>query len=365
MTDTSSLNCSPIPGLLSQIHFGEYARTRNYLTGAVTKLSRYISHGALTLTELFAHVRSKSSINESKSFIHQLCWREYFQRIHWDKGDSIWNDIRHPQQPVIHKSGLPKIIADATSGIAAVDQSLLSLFAHGYMHNHARLWTASLCCNIGGCHWRDPAKWMFYHLLDGDIASNCLSWQWVAGTFSSKKYFANQENINRYSGSVQRATPIDVNYERLTEIAGTSPFDAVAEFSYAETVWPANPPLNLTENVTLLYSPWTLDASWKKHLICNRVLIIEPSFFKHNPISPLRRDWILTLASNIENLQIYVGEVHHLHLEGTIYKKEHPLTQHFPGIGESRDSIFQEVRLRTESFTPFWKQCEKLLLAEH
>ncbi|MFM7912359.1 MAG: deoxyribodipyrimidine photolyase, partial [Bacteroidota bacterium] len=56
---------------------------------------------------------------------------------------------------------------------------------------------------------------MFYHLLDADWASNALSWQWVAGSFSARKYFANQDNINKYAYSSQKGTFLDVGYDVL------------------------------------------------------------------------------------------------------------------------------------------------------
>jgi deoxyribodipyrimidine photo-lyase len=83
----------------------------------------------------------------------------------------------------------------------------------GYMHNHLRMYVAAIACNIGHSHWHLPARWMYYHLLDADWASNALSWQWVAGSFSSKKYYANQENINKYCHTQQRNTFLDVSYE--------------------------------------------------------------------------------------------------------------------------------------------------------
>mgnify|MGYP006195700273 CR=1 FL=1 len=60
------------------------------------------------------------------------------------------------------------------------------------------MYLAAMVCNNAKSHWLTPARWMYYHLLDGDLASNALSWQWVAGTFSHKKYIANQQNINKY-----------------------------------------------------------------------------------------------------------------------------------------------------------------------
>jgi deoxyribodipyrimidine photo-lyase len=81
------------------------------------------------------------------------------------------------------------------------------------------MWLAMLICNIAGTKWETGAAWMYYHLLDGDLASNTLSWQWVAGTFSSKKYFANQENLNKYGNSQDRqyGTILDKSYEDLAQ----------------------------------------------------------------------------------------------------------------------------------------------------
>ena len=56
----------------------------------------------------------------------------------------------------------------------------------GYVHNHARMWLASVVCHLAGADWRAGAAWFSFHLLDGDLASDTLSWQWVAGTGSHK-----------------------------------------------------------------------------------------------------------------------------------------------------------------------------------
>ncbi|MGF1923304.1 MAG: FAD-binding domain-containing protein, partial [Bacteroidia bacterium] len=73
--------------------------------------------------------------------------------------------------------------------------------------------------NLAKSYWQHPSHWMYYHLLDGDWASNTLSWQWVAGANSNKKYFANQENINKYASTSQQQTVLDYTYEELPELA--------------------------------------------------------------------------------------------------------------------------------------------------
>ncbi|MGC8035725.1 FAD-binding domain-containing protein, partial [Salmonella enterica] len=65
--------------------------------------------------------------------------------------------------------------------------------------NHARMWLASYVVHLRKVHWRAGADWMVGHLLDGDLASNHLSWQWVAGTGSHKPYLFNAENVAKYA----------------------------------------------------------------------------------------------------------------------------------------------------------------------
>jgi deoxyribodipyrimidine photo-lyase len=92
----------------------------------------------------------------------------------------------------------------------------------GYLHNHARMWLASYMVHWRGVDWRAGASWMQRLLLDGDQASNNLSWQWVASTFGSKPYFFNKENLSKYSAnqfcqSCQATCPFDASYEALSD----------------------------------------------------------------------------------------------------------------------------------------------------
>jgi len=85
------------------------------------------------------------------------------------------------------------------TGVPVIDQAVRQLYFSGYVHNHARLWLASYVVHIRKVHWRVGADWMYSHLLDGDVASNDLSWQWVAGTGSSKPYLFNATNVTLHA----------------------------------------------------------------------------------------------------------------------------------------------------------------------
>lgn len=195
-----------------------YERTRNSLSGSVTMLSPYITAGVISLTEIKNTILSKNNSQTSGKLIQELSWRDYFQSVLLAKGDEIFSSIKREQDFGIYDD-MPTVILEAKTGIKVIDNAVNKLYETGYLHNHERMWLAMLVCNIAGTKWQTGAKWMYYHLLDGDLASNTLSWQWVAGTFSSKKYFANQENLNKYghSGDRQFQTMLDKSYEELTQ----------------------------------------------------------------------------------------------------------------------------------------------------
>ena len=176
----------------------KYAQTRNYLNGRITYLSPYLSRGVISLPQILNSILKKGyPTKAAEKLIQELAWREYYQRVWQVKGNQIWNDLKQPQQDVAHHSMI-STITKADTGIQVIDKEIKHLSESGYLHNHIRMYLSSIICNIGKAHWLNPSKWMYNHLLDGDIASNNCSWQWVAGAFSSKKYYCNQENINKW-----------------------------------------------------------------------------------------------------------------------------------------------------------------------
>ena len=196
-------NYNSILERVHQINPMEYGKSRNFVDGAVTYLSPYISRGVISVKKVQDSVLEKGYPKASiEKFLHELAWREYFQRVWQAKGETLFGDLKQSQSDVMHQQMI-KAIAKAKTGITTIDKLILEFYKTGYMHNHVRMYVASITCNIGKAHWSVPAQWLYYHLLDSDLASNTCSWQWVAGSFSSKKYYCNQENINRYTHSHQ------------------------------------------------------------------------------------------------------------------------------------------------------------------
>ena len=199
-----------------------YARTRNAIDGAVSGLSPYITHGFVTLTDVLAGVSSRHGLEVQHKFIYELGWRAYFRHVWQHRGEGILTSFHEgPLPDSAYSWQLPADIRQACTGVPVVDQAVRALYATGTLHNHARMWLASYVVHVRKVHWRAGADWLYGHLLDGDLASNHLSWQWVAGTGSTKPYLFNADNVARYAPASWHSpgSVIDTSYDALDRVA--------------------------------------------------------------------------------------------------------------------------------------------------
>ena len=337
----------------------EYAKTRNYLSGAVSYLSPYLSRGFITIPFVLDRLKGRGlEVIDMEKFVQELAWREFYTRTWFQMGDRIFEDIRHPQNDVLHQ-GLPSAILHSNTGIKVLDEHLATFSQTAYLHNHLRMYIASICCNVGKYHWSDPAAWLYYYLLDGDLASNALSWQWCAGTFSNKLYYANQENINKYTESNQLGTFLDVDYEELPQL----PIPEILRngeklnlsFEAPQTPFPT---INL-DLPTFIYTHYTLDPLFHVGEKGNRILVLEPSHFFRHPISSKSLKFILDLANEIPELQVYYGEYADLNIHGIF--RDHPINAHFEGVREPFPFIWDNLTKEFPSFFSFWNQLKNHL----
>lgn len=349
---------------LDRIDPVKYGWTRNFSDGKVTRLSPYISRGVIS-TRMVLEFLLKKQFDPKKieKFIQELAWRDYWQQVWIAKGDLIDEDLKSEQEKVAHHQ-IPANLLNANTGIAVVDEKIDELYRTGYMHNHMRMYVAAIACNVAQSHWRTPAQWMYYHLLDADWASNALSWQWVAGSNSHKKYIANQDNINKYFYSDQKNTFLDLSYADLSRLPIPS--------ELSETIMPTlkvhlpdEIPVKLDrEWPTVIYNFYNLDPLWRQDLQANRVLLLEPSHFHKYPVSEKTIQFMLDLAQNISGIQFFIGEFSELMKftgPSELIFKEHPLSAHYQGTQDERDWMF-EVRGYFPSFFSYWKRCLKELV---
>ncbi len=214
-----------------------YARTRNHLEGAVTGLSPYITHGVVTLREVLAGVLQREPLDVQHKLVFELGWREFFRHVWSHRGDEILQSLHAgPRPDAAYDPVLPADIREARTGVAVIDEAVRTLYATGTLHNHARMWLASYVVHLRHVHWRAGADWLVAHLVDGDLASNHLSWQWVAGTGSHKPYLFNADNVARYAPAHWHSagSVIDQSYVALDRVArGMQPVAASADVTVA------------------------------------------------------------------------------------------------------------------------------------
>lgn len=346
----------------------KYGKTRNFIDGAVTNLSPYISRGVIDTTMVLEHMVNKGfTYFQLEKFIQQLAWREYFQRVWQMKGDQINIDIKQDQGAKMN-SGMPLAINMGQTGIHAIDNGINHLKSHGNMHNHLRMYTAFLTCNLASCHWKDPARWMYYHLLDGDWASNALSWQWVAGTFSSKKYIANQENINHYTRTVQQSGYLNCSYEELSTMDTPDVLQEMID-PVLETMLPEKKEIHLNKDLpVLIYNYYNLSPNWRSDEKANRVLLLEPEIFEKYPVSTKCINLTLELSKNINAIMVFTGnfnELKKLAGDSLIIYREHPLNRHYVGHQDERPWMIAIDHHPTGSFFSFWKKAEKVIVKKY
>lgn len=205
---------------------------------------------------------------------------------------------------------------------------------------------------------------MYYHLLDGDWGSNACSWQWVAGSNSGKKYFANQENISRFTRTQFQNTFLNRNDEELANMEIPESLRMTSRFE-GITLLPDFDTSSLDPNLpTFIYNYYNLDPLWHAEETGNRVLLLEPSVFDKYPVSQKCIDFILGLSRNIPDIKVFVGSFEELKSQnptGKIHFKEHPLNVNYTGISEPRDWISPRIHGYFPSFFAYWKVLEKEL----
>ena len=290
-----------------------YARTRNFLSGDVTRLSPYISHGLITIPELLESIHARRALGWEDKLAFEFGWREYFHHVWARLGDGIWRE-QHAPPGSGYIDMMPNDIRTASTGVAIIDQQVRELYTTGYLHNHARMWIASYVVHIRKVSWQAGAKWMYSHLLDGDLASNTLSWQWVAGTWTGKPYLFNAENVERYAPRVDcSSSVIDTSYEMLDAIARSNKVPVSPKPLFVDPVIepecvsappssPANTATDAAFEPVWLIHPWSLQVPDERAAVG----VVITDFHARYPWSKARWQFVMA-AMRARCGQVLVG----------------------------------------------------------
>jgi deoxyribodipyrimidine photo-lyase len=202
----------------------DYAANRNTDEGpgvrsGVSMLSPYIRARMVTEEEVLSAVLERFSWTSAEKFIQEVFWRAYFKG-YLETRPAIWHNY------VADLRNLENIKGDLAYQMAINGKTFIACFDHwvdelkttGYLHNHARMWFASIWIFTLKLPWQLGADFMYRHLIDGDPASNTLSWRWVGGLHTKgKTYLARPDNIEKYTNGRFSPTGLAVSAPALEE----------------------------------------------------------------------------------------------------------------------------------------------------
>jgi len=228
----------------------EYSRLRNFDYGPnnrsnISCLSPYITHGVISELELIKKSLSKFSFSKNEKFIQEVLWRTYWKG--WlELRPTVWadylNELKKIREEFKDNADYKKAI-EGNTNIECFNEWVNELKKNNYLHNHARMWFASIWIFTLDLPWQLGAEFFMKHLYDGDAAANTLGWRWVAGIQTQgKNYLASEWNIKKFTNN-------RFNNIKLNENAPPKTSDK----TYTESKLKFNNPKNLEEKNLLIF----------------------------------------------------------------------------------------------------------------
>jgi len=190
-------------------NLGEYSKLRNFDFGPekrsnISCLSPYITHGIINEQEVIQKALSKFSFSKNEKFIQEVLWRTYWKG--WlELRPNVWTDYLAELNQIKNEFQNNQNYLNAIEGktnIECFNEWVKELKENNYLHNHTRMWFASIWIFTLELPWQLGAEFFMQHLYDGDAASNTLGWRWVAGVQTQgKHYLASEWNIKKFTNN--------------------------------------------------------------------------------------------------------------------------------------------------------------------
>ncbi|PDH19110.1 MAG: DNA photolyase [Pelagibacterales bacterium MED-G44] len=190
-------------------NLSEYSKLRNFDFGPekrsnISCLSPYITHGVINEKEIINKSLSKFSFSKNEKFIQEVLWRTYWKG--WlELRPNVWSDylieLNKTREDFKNNQNYINAI-DGKTNIECFNVWVNELKENNYLHNHTRMWFASIWIFTLELPWQLGAEFFMQHLYDGDTASNTLGWRWVAGVQTQgKHYLASEWNIKKFTNN--------------------------------------------------------------------------------------------------------------------------------------------------------------------
>ena len=315
----------------------EYTKLRNFDFGIQSRkniscLSPYVTHGIINEIEIINKVLKKHLFSKSEKFIQEVLWRIYWKG--WlELRPSVWSDYLISLKTQREKYKNDKNYLNAIEGntnIQCFDDWVKELKETNYLHNHARMWFASIWIFTLNLPWELGAEFFLKHLYDGDSASNTLGWRWVAGIQTpGKHYLASEWNIKKFTNN--RYENIKLNESAKPKVSTRVYSLSKNDFSNSE----------ITDVTTLLIFDNNLSFEFSdfKDKKFNKILIVNSNESREISLSnrvikfkeSLLQDQLLRLKNlsidceiiKIEDIKKYTDDIYAL----------------YPSVGENLDFI--------------------------
>ena len=305
----------------------DYQNNRNLDRGRdghsfVSRLSPYVRHRILSEEELISNVLASHSRSAAFKFIQEIFWRTYWKGwlehrpAVWDRFEvEVQSEFAKLKQVPVKNKIFEQAIGGSTE-IAIFNSWVNELKETGYLHNHARMWFASIWIFTLRLPWQLGADFFYNHLLDGDPASNTLGWRWVAGLQTAgKTYLATESNIRKNAAQRLKTIP---DSERGLERLATQTFEIEDSLTIEEKAPSSSrfvdlSPVGIEENDAVLVTVEDLSTQWLDRA-GNHVAIFEKTDGRHSEIKKKFRQEAIEevkyrIAENssvgIENIKIF------------------------------------------------------------
>ena len=343
-------------------NLSDYSKLRNFDFGPdkrsnVSCLSPYITHGVLNEVEIIKKSLAKYSFNKNEKFIQEVLWRTYWKG--WlELRPSVWSDyiisLNSIREKYKENINYLKAIEGKTN-IECFDEWVKELKTHNYLHNHTRMWFASIWIFTLDLPWQLGAEFFLKHLYDGDAASNTLGWRWVAGIQTQgKHYLASEWNIKKFTNN--RFQNIKLNENAPPKMADKTYSIIKNDF--------INPTINEDKTLIIFENSLSFEISNLKEFKFNKIiLVVNSNEFRQVKLS----DNVIKFKSELINDQLERIKSLSINCESVSIDKLKDIKSDFyvfyPCVGENLDFVlsnlnnYKFIYRKLDQFS--WQFCNK------
>ena len=340
----------------------EYTKLRNFDFGTknrknISCISPYATHGIISEIEIIKRTLKKHLFSKSEKFIQEVLWRIYWKG--WlELRPSVWDDYLINLKICRGKYRTNKNYLNAIEGntnIECFDDWVKELKETNYLHNHARMWFASIWIFTLDLPWELGAEFFLKHLYDGDSASNTLGWRWVAGIQTpGKHYLASEWNIKKFTNN---------RYEKIKLNEGAKPKISNKIYSISKSNFLSSEITN-SEILLIFDNNLSFEFSDFKDKKFNKILIVNSNESREILLSDrVVRFKESLLKDQLERLKNLSLDCEIIKIED-IKKYSDDVYALYPSVGENLDFInsneLKNIKFLYRKIDQFsWQYCNK------